>query len=303
MKKIAIIANSKYKKAVGLKERLKNHLPPEYNIFEKLTERQGHSTALTIEAVNEGAEIIIAAGGDGTLNEVVNGIMLSPEPLRNKVLLGLYPLGTGNDFARTALFKADLETLSKLVVNGKSRKIDLGCVEFSDGKNEKVIRYFDNIADIGIGARTVEIVNKSTKPLGSTLTFILSVLKAFTGYKQQKVRVKTADFEWIGKIVAVCMANGKYFGSGLGISPGASLDNGKLSLVIVGNISVVHFLRYLPALRKLKFINHPEVHYRQMNWCEITADEKYPLEMDGESVGFTPLKATVIPQALNLLTS
>jgi len=301
VKTIAIIANRKHKKAVQLKKKISALLPATYSVYEKLTDRHGHATELALEAANEHADFIIAAGGDGTLNEVVNGVMLADPEIRSKIVVGLFPQGTGNDFARTAGIPSTISDLVNFITNGISRNIDLGLVEYTLANGEKQSRYFDNIAEIGVGAKTVEIVNKSNKILGSTLTFFMGVLKAFIGYKQQSVRIKAPDFQWVGKIVAVCVANGCYFGSGLGIAPGALLDDGKLSLVIVGNIRIIHFLKYLPKLRSLKFIKHREVHYLQVDSCEIITTEKYPIEMDGENVGFTPFSAKIVPSAIKFL--
>ncbi len=301
MKKIAIIANGKHKKALKLKEKLGLLLPENYTIIEKRTERKGHATELAFNAINESVDILIAAGGDGTMNEVINGVMQTQLEQRNKILVGLFPLGTGNDFARTAKFAKSVNELAESIKKEEPQQIDLGCIEFDDQKNERKKRYFNNIAEVGVGAKTVEIVNKSKKTLGSNLTFLMGVLKAFVGYKQQSVSIKANDFNWEGKIVDVCLANGRYFGSGLGIAPGASLNDGKLSLVIVGNIKIIHFLWYLPNLRKLKKINHPEVHYVKIDNCRISGNQQYPVEMDGENVGFTPFTAKVIPGALRLL--
>ena len=303
MKKIAIIANGKHKKALKLKSDLSKLLPEAYSIIDKHTDNPGHATELTLDAINEGADYLIAAGGDGTMNEVINGIMQSTDEQRLKVIVGLFPLGTGNDFARTAQLTKSVKELANLIISEKYQKIDLGQVEYKTENGEPGIRYFNNIAEVGVGAKTVEIVNKSKKKLGSTLTFFLGVLQAFVGYKQQSIRIKTNDFQWVGKIVAVCIANGQYFGSGLGIAPGASLNDGKLSLVIIGNIKIVHFLWYLPKLRKLKEINHKQIHYKKIDACEIISQEKYPFEMDGENIGFTPFSAKVIPQAINFLKS
>jgi len=301
VKKIAIIANGKHNKALKLKSELGKLLPENYTVIDKRTERQGHATELAHNAIMEGADYLIAAGGDGTMNEVINGVMQSSDEQRQKIIVGLFPLGTGNDFARTAQLAKSVKELAKLIIDEKHRKIDVGHVEYHNEQNEKATRYFNNIAEIGVGAKTVEIVNSSKKKLGSTLTFFLGVLKAFIGYKQQSVRIKTTDFQWVGKIVDVCVANGQYFGSGIGIAPGASLDDGKLSLVIFGNLKIIHFLWYLPSLRKLKKVDHPEVHYLKIDACEIISQEKYPLEMDGENVGFTSFSAKVVPGAINFL--
>jgi len=301
VKTVAIIANKKRKKSLALKPKLRKLLPEDYQIIEKLTERQGHGVDLALEAIHENATFIIAAGGDGTLNEVVNGVMKASEEQRQRVSIGIFPLGTGNDFARTAKMFKTVEELADVIKAGKSRKIDVGLLEYHDENGEKINRYFDNIADIGVGAKTVEYVNKSKKTLGSTLTFFLGVLRAFWGYKRQSVHVKANDFQWIGKVVAVCLANGQYFGSGLGIAPGASLDDGKLSVVIIGNIRIIHFLWYLPKVRKLQKINHPEIHYYQLEACEITGQDKYPIEMDGEKIGQMPLSAKIVPGAIRIM--
>ena len=301
MKTIAIIANQKHKKAVNLKNKLTALLPDSYKIYDKLTERQGHATELALEAVSENADFIIAAGGDGTLNEVINGIMKANPVQREKVLVGLFPQGTGNDFARTAKVPSSEKELAKAILNENTIRIDLGMAQYTTANGEKQNRYFDNIAEIGVGAKTVEIVNKSKKRLGSTLTFFLGVIRSFIGYKQQSVRIKSENFQWAGKIVAVCMANGCYFGSGLGIAPGALLNDGKLSLVIVGNIRIIHFLKYLPKLRRLKIIKHPEIHYLTVESCEIISNKRYPVEMDGENTGFTPVSVKIIPSALQFL--
>jgi diacylglycerol kinase (ATP) len=301
LKTITIIANRKHKKAVRLKKNLSKFLPETYKVFEKITDKPGHAIQLALEAANENVDYIIAAGGDGTMNEVINGIMMAAPESRDKIILGLFPQGTGNDFARSAQIPSSISELAKLITSGNSKQIDLGLATYTLHNGDTKSRYFDNIIEIGVGAKTVEIVNKSSKILGSTLTFFLGVIKAFMSYKQQSVRVKATDFQWAGKIVEVCVANGSYFGSGLGIAPGALLDDGKLCLVIVGNIRIIHFLKYLPKLRSRKLIKHPEIHYLSVDSCEIITNDKYPVEMDGENVGFSSFSAKIIPAAIKFL--
>ncbi len=138
--------------------------------------------------------------------------------------------------------------------------------------------------------------------LGARLTFVISVLRSFLGYEQQQLNIKANDFKWSGKIVNVSLANGQFFGSGLGIAPYAKLNDGKLSLVIIGNMRIIHFLKYLPNLRKLKKVEHPEAHYQTVDWCEISSDKAYPIDLDGDNPGYTPLRVDVIPSAIKLLS-
>lgn len=301
MIKVVIIANSKHKKALLLKSKLSELLGEGYIVADKLTKNKAHAIDLTEEAMDEGAAYIIAAGGDGTINEVINGYMKVTESGRSKVVLGLLPLGTGNDFARTVNAPKTVEELAGLIKNRHDKNIDIGKLQYQDEDGNIAFRYFNNIADVGVGAKTVEIVNNSRNIINGTITFFMGVLRAFVGYKRQSVKIKADDFNWSGKIVAVCIANGKYFGGGLGIAPNAEIDDGKLSLVIVGNINMLHFLWYLPRLRKLKLIPHSEVHYHKTTYCEITSLEKYPVEMDGENVGVIPLRVSVIPSGVRFL--
>ncbi len=303
MKKISLIIHGKSKKGIILKGKMEKVLPPGFQVSETFTEYRDHAIELAKIQVNNGVDYLISCGGDGLLNEVTNGVMQANEQRRMNVIVGLFPLGTGNDFARTINVGKLPKDLADLIINQSSTLIDVGKLEFNDKNATKQIRYFQNITDIGIGAKSAEFVNNSNKTLGAKLTFLTSVLRSFIGYKQQEIRLKANDFEWSGKIVSVCLANGQYFGSGLGIAPDAILNDGKLSLIIVGNMKVLHFLRYLPHLRKLKKVNHPEVHYRTVDWCEINSDNVYPVDMDGDNPGYTPLRFDVVPRAINFLSN
>ncbi len=303
MKQISLIIHGKLKKGKNLKKKITKFLSDDFQVNELFTDYHDHAIELAKSEVNKGVDFIISCGGDGLLNEVTNGVMLADEDKRKNVVVGLFPLGTGNDFSRTANISKSPKDLAELIKNGTATVIDIGRVEFYDKKGNKLIRFFQNITDIGIGAKTVELVNNSKKTLGARLTFVISVIRSFLGYKQQQVSIKANDFKWAGKIVSVCLANGKYFGSGLGIAPEAQLNNGKLSLVIIGNMKVIHFLKYLPSLRKLKKVEHPEVHYRTVNWCEISSEKAYPIDMDGDNAGYTPLRFDVVPLAIQFLSN
>ncbi|MEN8121176.1 MAG: diacylglycerol kinase family protein [Bacteroidota bacterium] len=303
MKKVSLIIHGKSKKGKTLKEKITKALSAEFQINEKFTEYRDHAIELAKNEVNNGTDFIISCGGDGLLNEVTNGVMFADKDKRQKVVVGLFPLGTGNDFARTVNISKSPKDLTEIIEKGTNSVVDVGRLEFHGENGNKKVRFFQNITDIGIGAKSVELVNKSKKTLGARLTFVISVLRSFIGYKQQQIKLKANDFEWSGKIVSVCLANGHYFGSGLGIAPDAKLNDGKLSLIIIGDMRIIHFLKYLPHLRKLKKVVHPEVHYRTVNWCEISSDEAYPVDMDGDNPGYTPLRFEVMPSAIRFLSN
>lgn len=300
---VAIIAKGNNKKASTIKSDLSNLLSDDYTVIDKRTVKTGHATELTIQAINEGANYIIAAGGDGTVNEVVNGIMNFDVEIRAKLYFGIFPMGTGNDFARTAKISKSINDLAMLITTKKHISIDIGVCRFTNVKKAKITRYFNNIAEIGIGAKVVEIVSNSKKRFGGTMSFTKGVMQAFVKFRKPQIKIKAKNINWVGKAVTVCFANGNFFGSGLGIAPDAKLNNGKLSLVIVGDIKLVHFLKHLPKLRKLKHINIPQVSYHKITNCQVSSEKPTPIEIDGENLGFTPFKVHVLPDAINLLTN
>ncbi len=300
--KLVIIIKGNLKKVYKFKDELSAALPNNYTIVDKYTQSQGHAVILTRQAINEGVRYIIAAGGDGTVNEVVNGIMTLPEEKRKNIFLGILPLGTGNDFVRTVNINKSVAELVQLILNDSYTNLDVGICKFSNRKGYKQTRYFNNIAEVGIGAKVVEIVGNSKKRLGGTMSFLKGTTKAFVSFRKPYVKIKNKNFSWSGRAVTVCFANGKYFGSGLGISPYSKIDTGKLNLVIVGDIKLVHFLAHLTKLRKCKPINIKKVHYSELTSCELNSKEPCPIEIDGETVGFTPLKVGIVPSAIKLLS-
>ncbi len=302
MKKVSLIIHGKSKKGKSLKEKITKVLSADFQINEKFTEYHDHAIELAKKEVNNGTDFIISCGGDGLLSEVANGVMSADKDKREQVIVGLFPLGTGNDFARTANISKSPEDIASLIKNNIYTKIDIGQVEYHEKNGNKKTRFFTNVTDVGVGAKTVELVNNGKKILGARLTFVMSVLRSFLGYEQQQINIKGNDFEWSGKIVNVSLANGQFFGSGLGIAPNAKLNDGKLSLVIIGNMRIIHFLKYLPNLRKLKKVEHPEVHYQTVDWCEISSDKAYPIDLDGDNPGYTPLRVDVIPSAIKFLS-
>jgi YegS/Rv2252/BmrU family lipid kinase len=302
-KKITFIANGK-KQSIGIgKEILNEFFSSDFDFEIKRTAIHGQAMHLAEEAIQTGTDFLIAIGGDGTTNEVINGFLKSPDNLRENVVVGLIPFGTGNDFSRTLKLKSSVKYLHKLIIENKIKPIDIGEVEYEKFEGGRETRYFNNVSQIGVGAETVRLVNSGKKFLGPALTYFTSTIKAFLTFKHQNIKLISDELKYDGKIVSLCFANGKFIGSGLGIAPHAIVDDGLLSVVIVGNVSVGEFVKYVPSLRKLKFINHPEVQYKTITGCELISNvnQNYPVEMDGEYVGNTPIKVKLHKGKVNFL--
>jgi YegS/Rv2252/BmrU family lipid kinase len=256
------------------------------------TQYQKHGTELAEKMAFE-KDVIVAIGGDGTGNEVVQGIYNSGN--RN-VRLGIVPNGTGNDFLynlppfEPERFVRNLEELS-------CRKIDIGLVRFTDSE-----RTFLNISDIGFGGYVIGIMNAQRKwNIGGKLSYSLAILRAFFSYRKQEVHLKGEGFEYQGKVLLAAFCNGSTFGHGLTINPNAKIDSNSLEITVIGNVSLLTYLRKLGDLKKSRIIDHPEAHYYTASSIEIKDNNQLLVEGDGELVGKGMVNVSVVPNAINLI--
>lgn len=279
---------------------LKSHLQKSEGIEWKIysTSDQASATELTRQAITQGTDRILAVGGDGTWNEVVNGILTSDDPATPAIL---YPLGTGNDWSRTWPAPGDSEELNARLLSKPVKKIDVGHILYTSPVGQSASRYFVNIADAGMGAQVVRKVNDRSKWLGADLTFVRAIIETFITYNNAEVCLEADEFSHTGLIRSVIVANGKYFGSGMCIAPEAAPDDGRFAIVIIGDVSVVDYLKYLPAIRRGELIQHPGVSYHSASHVKIQSPGKLELEADGEFLGFVPAEINVMPQALCVL--
>jgi len=302
LKKITFIVNGKIRKMKVLRESIVHCFRSEFQVEIRKSTLENSFQELTMNAINKGVDYLILVGGDGSINEGVNGYFDANSELREKVILGVYPAGSGNDFSKSLGVGNDLEQLLLLVKNASFKKIDVGLMHFNNVDNTTGKRYFINIADIGIGGYVANKISDSKKRLGADFTYTKALIQSFFKYKKQKVQLTSKDYNWSGKMMSICMANGKYFGSGMCIAPDASLTDGKMQLVIIGEVSLYDYLKNIPKIKKGHKVVHKEIEYSFAEKCEITAmDNPCPIDMDGEYVGTTPLKTEVISNQLKML--
>jgi len=302
LKKITFIVNGKIRKMKVLRESIVHCFRSEFQVEIRKSTLENSFQELTMNAINKGVDYLILVGGDGSINEGVNGYFDANSELREKVILGVYPAGSGNDFSKSLGVGNDLEQLLLLVKNASFKKIDVGLMHFNNVDNTPGKRYFINIADIGIGGYVANKISDSKKRLGADFTYTKALIQSFFKYKKQKVQLTSKDYNWSGKMMSICMANGKYFGSGMCIAPDASLTDGKMQLVIIGEVSLYDYLKNIPKIKKGHKVVHKEIEYSFAEKCEITAmDNPCPIDMDGEYVGTTPLKTEVISNQLKML--
>lgn len=301
MASIVFILHGKLKNRNALKRVFTRTLSPAFNIGFYETRQRGHAAQLAQEAFMQGATTVIAVGGDGLLNEVINGYMQCPEAVRKQASVGVFPKGTGNDFCKTIGIVPDEHQLADFLRQSSIKPVDVCRMQFRDVQRQPVSRYFVNIADIGIGGYASERVNKSSKILGATLSYVKAIILTFLSYKHRAVRVKAENFSWEGKVLLVVMANGRYFGSGLCIAPQAKPDDGKLQLVLLARVTLFDYLKHMGEVRRGEIIRHPEVQYLVSPFCNIEPLEECTIDMDGEFVGYGPIEARIVPEAVRFL--
>jgi YegS/Rv2252/BmrU family lipid kinase len=305
MEKIGFILHGKIRGKKSVQESLTVRFSADYEVRFYETVHPRHAEKLTVEALKDGCHFLIAVGGDGTLNEMVNGFFKSGGMEKYKTCLGVMPFGTGNDFARGNGINRDIDQLYNLIKTNRPKLLDAGSMQFRLKDGTVNTRYFDNIADLGIGADVVARVNGvhlRKKILGGKLTFFISILLTFLTYKHKKIRVSWEGFDYEGTVLSLVVANGRYFGSGLGIAPEAKLDDGLFEVVIFADLTIMDYLRNYSKLRRAERIDHPEVFYHRTNTLQIHSDGGVVIvEADGEIEGQAPILYTCLPGSMPFL--
>jgi len=266
------------------------------------TEGPMHAVHLARESIKTGYDRIIAVGGDGTINEVLNGFFENDQLLRDDVALGVLEMGTGADFVKSINMPIQWEEAIPYLKKSTPQKVDVGKATFQSTQAKTVTRYFINICDFGIGGAVVERVNRTTKRFGGKASFLWSILITLLQYKNQEIQYKLDDAEWLsGRFNNFIIANGRYFGGGLNPAPDALLDDGVFDIVFFGDIGRIDATMNLSKLRKGTHLNHPKLSLTQAKTIEAKSENPVYIDMDGEFVGMLPVRVEILPQKLNLL--
>lgn len=264
------------------------------------TEGRFHAAELTRRALQGGFDRIVAVGGDGTNHEVVNGFFEGGRPVRPTASFACLPRGTGCDFLKTFGLPRDPEVLLARMARSVPRPIDVGWMRFTGPRGPEE-RVFLNVADFGIGGRTVARVNRTTKSMGGLVSFLFGTLGTFASWTGERVRVRVDDGPWQERtITGVNIANGQFFGAGMRIAPEARVDDGLFDVVIVDDMPKLTLLRGLPALYRGRHLGRSAVEFVRAARVEADADAEVLIDADGEQPGRLPAVFRVLPGALPL---
>jgi len=263
-----------------------------------LTEAQGHAIELARSAAKKGYELVVSVGGDGTINEIVNGLY-NADKLRD-VTLGIISTGAGADYIRTIGIPRHFNKACHRLTNPRKLTVDLGVAEYvNSGQITK--RLFVNFAGLGFDAEVVKATTLRFKALGSTPSYLMGLLTTFLFYQPKQVSLTLDGQPEERKVWTILMNNGKYGGGGMLAAPNADPADGLLDVVVIDNLSKLDLLRSLPRIYKGTHLTHPKVIVRRAREIDIRSGEQMSLQADGELLGQAPARFYMLPAALNIL--
>jgi diacylglycerol kinase (ATP) len=263
-----------------------------------VTEAPGHAIELAREAAKKGHELVVSVGGDGTINEIVNGLYASGN--LGDATLGIISTGTGGDYIRTVGVPRRYEDACLCILKSNKITVDLGVVEYSRNGNREE-RLFVNFAGMGFDAEIVRRTTQQYKSLGALPSYLLGTLATLISYRNRDITLTIDGESFDQRVCTVIMNNGKYGGGGMFTAPHASLDDGLFDVMIVGDLSKPDFLWSIPRIYKGTHLTHPKVTMKKAKEIEIQSAQPMHLQADGELLGQVPASFRVMPLALKIV--
>jgi len=259
------------------------------------TEGPGHAVELARRAAESGARLFVVVGGDGTVNEVVNGV----GPSRPEVELAVVPQGTGDDLARTFGIPTKIEDAVAVAAGERARQVDLGRATFAVGGGRDE-RYFANFAGAGISGAIARRGARTSRRLGAKAAYMWATTTVFIRWSSVPMRIELDDEVREGLMYEVVIANGKYAAGGMKIAPDARPDDERFDAVLIGDVSKLDFVTTFPKIYRGTHTSHPKVNVVPARTVAVEAAEPLPIVLDGEQPGTTPARFEIVPEALRL---
>ncbi len=266
-----------------------------------LTQGPMHAARLAKDALKAGFDCITAVGGDGTINEVVNGFFENGKAINPNAALAVLPQGTGGDFRKTPGWGPDVASAIARLGTDRTEPFDVGVVDFISHDGSKASRYFANICSFGASGKVDREVNRTTKRLGGKASFMLGSVKALLRYKDATCRVsldgKPAQ---VMSVTTLSVANGKYFGGGMKVCPNALTNDGIFDVTLWSGYTLADF-----ALRQGRIYDGTHVTMKGTSTMRCTtlraeSDEEVLIDCDGEQPGRLPCEMRLLPAAIRL---
>jgi diacylglycerol kinase (ATP) len=262
------------------------------------TRAAGDATAAARQALEEGCRYLVAVGGDGTVHEVVNGMIADDEPVSPRAILGVVGAGSGCDFMRTFGLNVPVKRLVRHLATETIHPIDVGKVTYLDADGNPAQRYFANIAEVGYGAECVRKAERYPRFLGR-FRYLFAAYGAIRANDRPESVVTLAHTEQTVDLVNLVAANGQFFGGGMKIAPRALPDDGKLNVqLFTGERSQV--FTQTQKIYRGEHLPHPNIKEYQSPTVVCTPATPMPVEADGEYLGTTPATFSLVEKVLRL---
>ena len=260
------------------------------------SEQQGHLAELAREAALGGARLLVVVGGDGSVNEVANGLAGLEEPPE----LAIVPRGTGWDFVRTFGIPRNVEEAARVALDGDVREVDLGRVAYRGWDGVERTSMFANVASAGMSGAIAKRANETSKALGGKASYLWATLAVFSRWRASEVELEVDDERRSGRMFDVVVANGRFFGGGMKICPDSEPDDGLLDVLTIGDVTKRDLATTMPKIYRGTHLPHPKAELLRGAAVTISSVDTLPIELDGEQPGTTPVRIDVLPRALRL---
>jgi len=260
------------------------------------SERPGHLSELAREAAQGRASLLVVVGGDGSVYEVANGL----EGLDDPPEIAIVPRGTGWDFVRTFGIPRDVDRATAIALGGETRVIDLGRVAYRAWDGSDATGVFANVGSAGMSGAIAKRANETTKALGGKASYLWATFAVFSRWQAAEIELEVGEQRRTGRMFDVVVANGRYFGGGMHICPGAVPDDGLLDVLTIGDVTKRDLVQTMPKIYRGTHLPHPKAELLRGATVTVTSDSPIPIRLDGEQPGTTPVRFEVVPRALKL---
>lgn len=244
-----------------------------------------HLVELAREAREKNPDLVVAAGGDGTVHDVLNALAGSGIPL------GLLPIGRGNDFASGLGVPSDPRAAAQVLLRGATREIDLGRAGSA---------FYGCIAGVGFDSVVNRYANERARRLGGRLAYAWAILRCLWSYRPQPLELRSDAGNYSGEVMFAVIGNNVSYGGGVKMAPRARLDDGLLDVCIVPAMGKLEFLRWVPRAYRGTHLAHPRITYFQARRVELASPSRLELFADGEFVQLLPTTIEAVPHALRV---
>ena len=261
----------------------------------------GDAIFITREAIINGASMVVSVGGDGTVNEVINGFFINKIPINPLCELGVIDCGTGGGYASTIGLPESLEHQIELILQSPGVSIDLGCVDFMNSANEPVSRFFVGECQTGIGSLVVAEIGSKLKAIAGRYAFFLVSTVAALTLKPSKLRLKyDNDPEEVHRLLGLVVGNGIVCGGGMKLTPNAKLNDGLFDILLINQMSIIQRLMNLSKVYSGRHILSRHFSIRRCKKITVESDLPVSLEADGELLGYSPFSMEIFPQVIKV---